>query len=98
MHRGSKRGRPEDDPSAPWLLRDQPKGLPVGWVGCYDPTYKRTYYYDLAHDAAQWELPTEQSAIEAATVHAIGAEPLDVSKLPGVTAELLCDERRAYPQ
>lgn len=101
---GYKRQRREHDPNAPTLLRDQPKGLPVGWVACYDPQYKRTYYFDLAHDCAQWEVPTEQSAIEPAstavapTGPAVISEHVDESKLPRVSADLLIDERRAYHQ
>ena len=42
--------------------------LPEGWVECHDPSHGRSYYFNLATQSSQWELPTEPAGVAAPPV------------------------------
>ena len=56
---------------------DPQPDLPSGWVACLDPTHGQTYYFDLARQCSQWEVPergagagAQGPAVSAATSEA----------------------------
>ena len=72
--------------------------LPEGWVECHDPSHGRSYYFNLATQSSQWELPTEPAGVATPPVAESSTPSAEAtSPAPAVAAEPVADPATPTP-